>query len=224
MNQKSIIFISILLAFVAGFSDATTFLAAGELFSAHVTGNFILFAYDAVKGANASAWTKLVSFPVFIIAVIIAGRIVQRTSNVYLLLFIEGIILLMASLIALLLKETNNTTLWLTNMVAMMIVFALALQNAFGRIYSKATLGPTTVMTGNVTQAVLDMGHLLFLKPIIPEKKKNFSNQVMIITCFLTGCLLGAYLSQKFGLCAVAVPGVMMVWYFYYKPGQIVVL
>ena len=30
MNQKPILFISILLAFVAGFSDGTTFLGAGD--------------------------------------------------------------------------------------------------------------------------------------------------------------------------------------------------
>ena len=99
-------------------------------------------------------------------------------------------------------------------MVAMLIVFALAFQNAFGRLYSKATLGPTTVMTGNVTQAVLDMGYVLFLKPIIPEKTKNFRNQLLIIIGFLVGCLLGAYLSQKFGLCVVGLPAVIMVWYF----------
>jgi uncharacterized membrane protein YoaK (UPF0700 family) len=215
MNQKPILFISILLAFVAGFSDATTFLGAGELFSAHVTGNFILFAYDVVKGAGAGAWIKLISFPVFIIAVIIAGRITQSIGNIYSLLFMEGIILLTASIIALVLKETNSATLWLSNLVAMMIVFALASQNAFGRIYSKATLGPTTVMTGNVTQAVLDL-RLLFLRPAIPEKTKNFRNQLLIITGFLIGCLLGAYLSQQFGLCVVAVPAVIMVWYFYH--------
>jgi len=59
-------------AFVAGFCDVATFTSANQLFSAHVTGNFVVFAYDLVKGVDEQTWRKLLSFPVFIAAVIMA--------------------------------------------------------------------------------------------------------------------------------------------------------
>jgi uncharacterized membrane protein YoaK (UPF0700 family) len=34
---------------VADFCDTVTFVAAGKLFSAHVTDNFIVFAYDIIN-------------------------------------------------------------------------------------------------------------------------------------------------------------------------------
>lgn len=41
LNNEKIVYI---LAFVAGFLDASTFVSEFGVFSAHVTGNFILFA------------------------------------------------------------------------------------------------------------------------------------------------------------------------------------
>ncbi len=47
--------ISLLLTFVAGYCDTVTFVAADEVFSAHVTGNFIVLAYDVVNQTDAEA-------------------------------------------------------------------------------------------------------------------------------------------------------------------------
>ncbi|WP_431210426.1 DUF1275 family protein [Puia sp. P3] len=54
-----------MLVLSAGFCDAITFTKADELFSAHVTGNFILFAYDLVNEADYVTWVRLLTFPVF---------------------------------------------------------------------------------------------------------------------------------------------------------------
>ena len=72
--------LSVLLTLVAGFCDTVTFVAADSLFSAHVTGNFIVFAYDIVHEVDAHAWSKLVSFPVFVAAVA-AGRLVAEPAD-----------------------------------------------------------------------------------------------------------------------------------------------
>lgn len=209
--------ITAILAFTAGFSDATTFVAANELFSAHVTGNFILFAYDIVKGADAGAWLKLLSFPVFVVAVMLAGRISLKANNTYLLLSIECVILLVSSMMALALKSTDGTLTWMNNTVAMLIVFAMAFQNAFGRVHAKTLLATTTVMTGNVTQAALDVVSVFFVKHQDPAKAKSLKNQFLIIMIFLTGCLLGGELAQIFGLCVVGIPGVIMTIYLLKK-------
>jgi uncharacterized membrane protein YoaK (UPF0700 family) len=144
-----------LLVLTAGYCDAITFITADE-FSAHVTGNFILFAYDIIKGANGQSWIKLISFPVFIIAVITGGWLIDKTSNKRNILLLEGFILAATGLIALGLKFENISSGWFAYGIVMPVVFAMGLQNAFGKLYSKETYGPTTMMTGNVTQAALD--------------------------------------------------------------------
>ena len=73
-RPKTIVYITILLAITAGYCDTVTFVSVNELFSAHVTGNFIVFAYDIIKHADTEAWLKLLSFPVFILAVITLPR------------------------------------------------------------------------------------------------------------------------------------------------------
>jgi len=47
--NKNINRFTLLLALVAGYSDTATFMGANGTFSAHVTGNFIVFAAQAAK-------------------------------------------------------------------------------------------------------------------------------------------------------------------------------
>src|ERR1700761_2510967 len=73
---------SLLLTLAAAFTDSTTFVGADKLFSAHVTGNFIILAYDIIHGADANEWSKLLAFPVFVGAVMVAGWIANRRTGV----------------------------------------------------------------------------------------------------------------------------------------------
>src|SRR5258707_15297601 len=88
--------LTLLLTFVAGFTDATTFVAADKLFSAHVTGNFIVFAYDLLIGADHSAYIKLMTFPVFVASAMLAAWH-NRPDRPARLLKLEGILLLAAA-------------------------------------------------------------------------------------------------------------------------------
>src|ERR1700753_2541474 len=103
---------SLLLAITAGFCDSITFITAHE-FSAHVTGNFILFAYDVIKGADSQSWAKLITLPVFIIAVITGGWVIDKTSNKRGILLLEGFILVVTGLVALMLKFEDISLGWL---------------------------------------------------------------------------------------------------------------
>jgi uncharacterized membrane protein YoaK (UPF0700 family) len=100
---------------------------------------------------------------------------------------------------------------WGMHLTAMMVVFAMGLQNAFGKLYAKETYGPTTMMTGNVTQAALDLGSLLFsgFKNII--SLESLKKQAITIAGFLTGCLTGAFMAKNFGLYVLIAPGVTLV-------------
>ncbi|MEO6979334.1 MAG: YoaK family protein [Mucilaginibacter sp.] len=204
---------TLLLCFVAGFCDTLTFVAAGELFSAHVTGNFIVFAYDIIKHADASGWQKLLTFPVFVLAVMLGGRIAQRSANMYILLVLQGLLLLLSGIVAAVFVSGGQETGWQVQLVAMLIVVAMAFQNTFGKLYNKATYGLTTVMTGNVTQASLDLIKVITASAASPEIWASFKKQVILIVGFLVGCVAGALMAKQFGLTSVLLPAaIMLVW------------
>jgi uncharacterized membrane protein YoaK (UPF0700 family) len=96
-TEKFIRNTTLLLCFAAGFCDTLTFVAAGEIFSAHVTGNFIVFAYDLIKHIDTHGWQKLMTFPIFVLAVMLGGRIARRSANMYTLLVLESLLLLIVS-------------------------------------------------------------------------------------------------------------------------------
>jgi uncharacterized membrane protein YoaK (UPF0700 family) len=211
-QQNSIGNFTLFLAIVAGFCDTLTFVTSQE-FSAHVTGNFIVFAYDIIKGADSSSWIKLVSFPVFVVAVITGGWIISKTSNKRAVLLTEGIILTLAGCIMALLKFQHVDSVWLEYGIVMPVVFAMGLQNAFGKLFSKDTYGPTTMMTGNVTQAALDLWQIIKSKFGDDVVLKSIKNQSYTIGGFLSGCLLGALAGEMFGLSAVLLPGIALIMY-----------
>jgi len=216
--KTNIWYVTLLLTIIAGFCDTVTFVAADSIFSAHVTGNFIVFAYQIVKGIDLNAWVKLLTFPVFIIAVIAGGRIALRVTNHYTILFWEGLLLVLSGLAAFIFNYFGIISEWTMYAIAMTAVFAMGLQNAFGKLYAKETHGPTTMMTGNVTQASLDLGSLLKngFKDI--EVMLSFRKQLVTIFGFLIGCFLGAVAGKSFGLGTLIFPGIaMIVCYMYHR-------
>jgi uncharacterized membrane protein YoaK (UPF0700 family) len=216
--------ISLLLTLAAAFTDSATFVGADKLFSAHVTGNFIVLAYDIIHGADANEWSKLLAFPVFFVAVMIAGRQSDTRPGQRgaagptggsegegnRLLRIEGMLLVLAGLAAAGMRWGHIGQGWMLVPVSMVIVVAMAFQNAFGRLYSKRIYGPTTVMTGNVTSAALDIAALLLDKPRQPEKYVPLWHSLAMILVFLVGCFAGGACAYFFGLVAVVVPGVVV--------------
>jgi len=216
--KHNIGFVTLLLTMIAGYCDTVTFVAADSIFSAHVTGNFIVFAYQFVKGSDIHAWVKLLTFPVFILAVIAGGRIAGKVLNHYTILFLEGLFLLLAGLIVAVLNYFGMFDKIMMYSVVMLTVFAMGLQNAFGKLYAKETHGPTTMMTGNVTQASLDFGTLLKNGFNDADAMISLKKQLILIIGFLIGCFLGAYAGKYFGLVTLIFPGLaMMICYYYHR-------
>lgn len=215
--RHNIGFVTLLLTMIAGYCDTVTFVAAENIFSAHVTGNFIVFAYQLVKGSDINAWIKLLSFPVFILAVITGGRIAGKFINHYTILFWEGLLLLFAGTAVAFLSYKGLFNKTMMYAVVMITVFAMGLQNAFGKLYTKETHGPTTMMTGNVTQASLDFGTLLKNGFQNPEAWASLKKQMITIMGFLVGCFLGAYAGKQFGLVTLVVPGIAMILCYFHQ-------
>jgi len=209
-TEKLIRNTTLLLCFAAGFCDTLTFVAAGELFSAHVTGNFIVFAYDLIKHDNPHGWQKLLTFPVFVLAVMLGGRIAKKSANMYTLLILEGLLLLVSGILSAVPANDGLDKGWQVQLIVMGIVIAMAFQNTFGKLYNKATYGLTTVMTGNVTQAALDLIKGLTANPADSEAWISFKKQVTLIVGFLVGCVAGALMAKQYGLISALLPGILM--------------
>jgi uncharacterized membrane protein YoaK (UPF0700 family) len=209
-KRNHISVLTLLLSAVAGFCDTVTFVAADSIFSAHVTGNFIVFASQVILGNNANAWIKLITFPVFVIAVITGGWLDEKKQgNPYFILLVESSLLLFSSAVALATQYFFNDyhpLYW----IVMLVVFAMGLQNAFGRLYAKETYGPTTMMTGNTTQASLSLRNYM-RKLDGAESSAGFKKQLYPLGGFLFGCLSGALISKWAGLFSIIIPGIAIV-------------
>jgi uncharacterized membrane protein YoaK (UPF0700 family) len=205
---------SIILSFVAGYADSSTFVGADGLFSAHVTGNFVMFAYDIVTNQTAGSWSKLIAFPVFILAVffstLMIGQINDDKKAVNRLLILEGSLLIIAGLAASFYRY-ENTASKLKDLIPMLVVFALGLQNTSGRYFAKEVLVPTTVMTGNVTQFVIDLTG--YLKNKDPEKqslKLKITGTMYVILSFMGGCISGGFITKTVGLESTFLIGLLL--------------
>lgn len=207
MEGSNLIKVTFMLSAVAGYCDTVTFVAGGNVFSAHVTGNFIVFAHQLIMGADTGAWVRLLTFPVFIIAVITGGWMASKNTNGNRLLIAETVLLATASFMAKGAAVLNSAP-YVTEISIMLVVFAMGLQNAFGKLYSKATIGPTTVMTGNVTQAALDLKNLFIFGKQNTDALSSLKKQGILISGFTTGCILGAIGGSKFGISAVFLAGI----------------
>ncbi len=149
------------LAFVAGFVDTCGFVALYGLFSAHVTGNFVLLGASLIQ-PHAGVIAKLLALPVFMIAVALTRLYLIRSPSLAIrgVLLAEGVFLVLFLVAGIRLPLVIDADAPLAVIAGMSAVVAMGIQNAASRTVF-ATLSPTTVMTGNVTQVVLDTVDLL---------------------------------------------------------------
>ena len=220
-NSRLTMYTTSLLVFTAGFADAGTYTAANKLFSAHVTGNFVVFAYKLASEPNLNDFLGLISFPVFIAAVYFTGKTNKVLKSERKPSVLIGLLLCVAGLIAYCIDQHYINSVFIQQFMFMMIVFSMGIQNALNKIYSRSVYGPTTVMTGNVTKVTLDLcGYFGYENH--QEKMANLRKSAVLIIGFLIGCLLGATLSHRFGLVSMMIPGVLITVYysFYFVEDQ----
>ena len=199
-----------LLALVAGFCDTATFIHMGGVFSAHVTGNFVLFAAALAQGVQGDDYLKIATFPVFIfgvaIAMLIAGRKTSPLRKVKRILLVMTLLLLVAATLALTGNhELPGVQLHIDVLITMLVVIAMAMQNSIHRFIK----GPmTTVMTGTVmnTTARFVSRHVLQSDADPQQAPATQVKPLMMIAAFALGCVIAGFLTVKFGLASIIVP------------------
>ena len=185
-----------LLAFVAGYVDVVGFAALFGLFTAHVTGNFVMIGLE-LAGTGQGVLAKLLALPMFVLAVAatkLAVTALMRRGVAPLrpLLLAQAALLLAFMVAGLLALPIQSADAPATIVVGLIGVAAMGVQNAKARLVL-GEQAPTTIMTGNTTQIVIDVVELL--SPGSPQKeaaRTRLRKMVPPLCGFAIGAVLGA--------------------------------
>ena len=197
----------LLLAFIAGFVDTASFIGAGGVFSAHVTGNFVLFAAALVHGVTPADYLKLLTLPLFMVGVAGAAVVIHKLKLadgmlVQRLGLMQGGLILAAGALSFFSSQDF--------LIVALLVVAMALQNVLQKM-AFAGSPTTTVMTGNMTTLALEAVGA----QVSGTKSPKVASIFQIAVAFFIGCALAALLTQIFGIVSVLVPGLILVIYFH---------
>ncbi|AYO54728.1 MULTISPECIES: YoaK family protein [Acinetobacter] len=212
-----------LLSFNAGYVDTASFLAIHGLFAAHVTGNFVTLGAALVSNNHAGAWAKLSALPMFCITILLVKLLdqffIKRAKTSYpTLLKMMFLFFILAAVISVFYLPFPFTDTWSSFAVGMLLVAAMAIQNAIHRLHWVKE-SPTTVMTGSTTQLMLDVGELFSQSN--PEKRQiiqqRFKSIFPTMLSFALGCAVAAIVFKFALLWLFIVPPVLMALIYWKK-------
>jgi uncharacterized membrane protein YoaK (UPF0700 family) len=200
------------LAAAAGFVDTLGFVALFGLFTAHVTGNFVLIGSELAKPGH-SVLLKLLVFPAFISAVAVSRLINlhcerRDRSSVRPLLLLEAVFLLIFMLAGMVATPIESSESLMAIAAGLAGAIAMGFQNGLGRL-ALSSLSPTTVMTGNVTQLVIDLVDLA-IGIGTPDTRARLGKQLAPVIGFALGAFAGALGYAWFGFTALLAPIVLI--------------
>ncbi len=186
------------LAFVAGFVDTLGFVALFGLFTAHVTGNFIMIG-SGIAGVNGGLLIKWLAFPAFVLGIVgarvLADRLHAQPHAVRVgVLYVMQIVLLAAFMIVgLAAAPITNADAPLTIACGLLGAAGMGVQNAHPRLTARSVVA-NTVMTGNVTQAVIDVFDLLARSTHVDRREvsERLARTLPPVAAFGVGASLGA--------------------------------
>jgi uncharacterized membrane protein YoaK (UPF0700 family) len=206
------------LSFVAGFVDALGFVALFGLFTAHVTGNFIMIGVQLAQ-SSPGIIAKLLAIPVFILVIAgvrVLGEMAQKSgyqqSTLFLLLQIGLLLGFMALGFA---WPPEHADGWREIVLGLTGVAAMSVQNAHSRLVLPPHL-PTTVMTGTVTQLVIDTVDRLRGTVDPRASKERLLEMAPALLFFAGGAVTGAFGYVLLGFGALTMPililGLLLPW------------
>lgn len=211
-----ILLLPLLMSLNAGFVDTAGFLALQGLFTAHVTGNFVTFGAAMVLGTS-GALAKLLALPVFCLVVIGTRMLSFFLPAIGLPIFrsmlaFKVVLLALGAACAVRFGPFANGDSWQAILTGMILVAAMAIQNAAHRIHL-ATEPPSTLMTGTTTQIMIDVADVLRSAPVavLTVAKPRLLKMTMSVAAFGLGCAAGAVLYAKIGTWCFVIPPLLAV-------------
>ncbi len=211
------------LSFTAGFVDTCVFVGLFGLFTAHVTGNFVLVGAELVhRGGDSDVLPKLLALPTFVLAVVATVKARERLQRagwrpIAPLLGVEALLLLASVLVGFWAGAPTGAGDATALAIGTLAAAAMGLQNALMRT-ELPHLPSTTVMTVNVTQATIDAVGLLRGPGASPEEqqghaqmRRRFGRMWPPVVAFTLGAAAGAGGFAWIGLDALLVPAALCV-------------
>jgi uncharacterized membrane protein YoaK (UPF0700 family) len=197
----------------AGYVDCAGFLALQGLFSTHVTGNFVTLGAALVLGSSGTV-AKLLALPVFCAAValvrVLGYALASRgLPQVALMFALELALLLLAAVLAIRLGPFANGDTWMALLTGMVLVSAMGIQNAAQRLHL-GSAPPTTIMTGNTTQAMIDLVDVLRGGPDSGPVRARLLAMGTNIVAFAAGCAAAALLYVYLRMWCFALPPLLV--------------
>ncbi len=197
------------LGFLAGYVDTLGFVALFGLFTAHVTGNFVLIGAALANATHASIALKLLAFPAFILGVA-AARLLsvaaeRRGGPVLRLALVLELALLLGFMVCGMLAEPLGPEPGALAMAAGLLGAAgMGAHSAISRL-QLSHLAPTSMMTGNVTQIVIDTVDMLRGAGDGATRERCVKFFWPLVG-FAVGAVLAAFAYMAVGFVALAVP------------------
>lgn len=193
-------FAGFFMAAIAGFSDVFGFIALDRLFTAHITGNIVIIISFLIYNTKGII-SKVIAIPLFILFAAIISAIIEHHGHTRKMLSFWLILEILLFLSLMVAGITMISQLQVTSIsyiiFSMLPVCAMAIHNTLLRTYM-SKLPPCTVMTGNLTQFVVDFTALCLSKlpgKLTPRQHslkgvKRFGN---VLLGFIVGGLLSAF-------------------------------
>jgi uncharacterized membrane protein YoaK (UPF0700 family) len=201
----------ILLSVNGGYVDAAGYLALHGLFTTHVTGNFVTLGATFVMGTS-GALAKLLALPMFCIVVLAVrllsvALVAKRLPAFRTILGLKLALLTVGAVLAIRFGPFDSGDGWAALLTGMALVAAMAIQNAIHRIHMGA-LPPTTIMTGNTIQIMIDLADLIRGVPAEARAliRSRLSRMSASVTAFAAGCAAAALIYAKQGIWCFAIP------------------
>jgi uncharacterized membrane protein YoaK (UPF0700 family) len=197
------------LAFLAGYVDTLGFLALFGLFTAHVTGNFILIGASLADPAHSSVLLKLLAFPAFIAGVVLARLLTvafesRQDAALRPALLLECVLLAGFMGFGLAATPVGTAPGPLAMTAGLLGACAMGVHSGVSKLLL-GHLAPTSMMTGNVTQIVIDLVDLA-RGARDPGLDARFAKFAWPLAAFAAGCIGAAFAFHRFGFAALVVP------------------
>lgn len=208
----------VIMSLNAGYVDTAGFLALQGLFTAHVTGNFVTFGAAMVMGTS-GATAKLLALPVFCAVVIVTRLISFSLPSLGLpvlrtMLTLKLVLLAVGAVLAIYFGPFSNGDTLSAIVTGMVLVSAMAIQNAAHRIHL-GSAPPTTLMTGTTTQIMIDIADLLRGGQTDAESRAAAKGRLRRMTAnvlaFAAGCAAGALVFAGFHTWCFLVPPLLAI-------------
>jgi uncharacterized membrane protein YoaK (UPF0700 family) len=199
------------LSFLAGYVDTLGFIALFGLFTAHVTGNFILIGAALADPTKSSVLLKYLAFPAFIAGVALGRLLIAATARrapggaaLRWSLALQLVLLAGCMVCGMLASPIGDDVSAWAMAAGLLGAGAMCVHSAIGRLLL-AQLAPTSMMTGNVTQLVIEVVDMLsgFGDAGTAGRCRKF---LWPLVGFAVGAILAAFGYKWFGFAALLLP------------------